>query len=515
MVDPETGKPFVLFDVERRFLEHAFKTNSDGRLIFPEQVFSAPKKSAKTGFAAMHLLTTTLVYGGRFAEGYCVANDEEQAQGRVFQAVRRICERSPHLRREANITQGRIEFPATGAVITAIAFDYAGAAGANPTISSFDELWGYTSERSRRLWDEMIPSPARKISCRLVTTYAGFETESQLLEELYRRGLQQPEIGKDLRAGEGLLMFWSHTPVAPWQDERWLAEMRRSLRPAQYLRMIENRFVATESTFVDMAWFDRCVDPGTRMLAADPKLPVFVGIDASTKHDSTALVAVHWDRGSGQARLVWHRIFQPSSNEPLNFEQTIERTVLELRQRFAIRKAVFDPWQMQSTAQRLRSAGVNVEEFPQSSPRLTEASQNLYELLKSGNIVLYPDADIRLAISRAVAKETARGWRIGKEKQTHKIDVVVALTMAALVAAQQGAVEPPDWYLGSGWGGKPSSFTELFGAAENPNPQSPPCTIQLQDPAPETVRRWAAHAAYLQRKADEEQARRSMFAIFR
>jgi hypothetical protein len=32
----------------------------------------------------MLLLTTTLVFGGRFAEGYAVANDLEQAQGRVF-----------------------------------------------------------------------------------------------------------------------------------------------------------------------------------------------------------------------------------------------------------------------------------------------------------------------------------------------------------------------------------------------------------------------------------------------
>jgi len=28
-----------------------------------------------------------------------------------------------------------------------------------------------------------------------------------------------------------------------------------------YLRMIENRFVTTESTFIDMAWWDACVDP--------------------------------------------------------------------------------------------------------------------------------------------------------------------------------------------------------------------------------------------------------------
>ena len=95
------------------------------------------------------------------------------------------------------------------------------------------------------------------------------------------------------------------------------------------------------------------------------------------------------------------------------------------------------------TAQRLLANGIHVEEFPQSSGRLTESSQNLLELIKSGNIVLYPDADIRLAVSRAVAKESSPGWRIGKEIQSHKIDVVVALGMAALVAAQRGAREHP------------------------------------------------------------------------
>jgi hypothetical protein len=47
-----------------------------------------------------------------------------------------------------------------------------------------------------------------------------------------------------------------------------------------------------------------------------------------------------------------------------------------------------------------------------------------------------PDADLRLAISRAVAIETPRGWRIGKDKQTHKIDIVIALAMAAHAAVQ-------------------------------------------------------------------------------
>ena len=182
LVDPETGKKFVLLPAERAFLKYAFKTDKKGRLVYPELIYSAPKKSGKTAFAAMMILVATLLYGGQFAEGYAIANDLEQARGRVFEALKRIVEKSPLLRREAKIVANRISFPATNAVISAISSDYAGAAGSNPVISSFDELWGYTLERSNRLWDEMIPPPTRKVACRLTTTYAGFEGESRLLE---------------------------------------------------------------------------------------------------------------------------------------------------------------------------------------------------------------------------------------------------------------------------------------------------------------------------------------------
>jgi phage terminase large subunit-like protein len=430
--NPETGKPFELLDAERAFLAHAYQTNEAGRLVYPEQLYACPKKSGKSAFAAMHLLTTMLVFGGRFAEGYCVANDLDQAQGRVFLAVRRICEASPYLQREADITQSRITFPQTGAVIQAIGADYVGSAGANPTISSFDELWGYTSERSRRLWDEMVPSPARRISARLVTTYAGFENESVLLEELHKRGLQQRRVGTDLQAGEGLLMFWSHLPIAPWQTPDWLDEMRRSLRPNQYLRMIENRFVTGEQSFVNMAQWDACVQ--SYHPPADRMLPVYVGVDASTKHDSTAIVAV--TRKADTVRLVTYRIFQPSPDQPLDFENTVERTCLELRQRFRVCQVLFDPWQLQAVAQRLKRAGLPIEEYPQTSANLTAASQNLYELISDGRLVTYPDPVLRLAVSRAIAVETPRGWRISKDKQSHKIDVVVALAMACHAAVQ-------------------------------------------------------------------------------
>jgi phage terminase large subunit-like protein len=447
MINPETGEPFVLLPAEIAFLEHAFRTDANGRLLFPEQVFSAPKKSGKTGFAALHTLLTVLVFGGTYPEAYCVANDLEQATGRVFQAAKRIVEMSPALRDEARVMSDKIEFN-NGGTITAIASDYAGAAGANPTISTFDELWGYTSERSRRLWDEMVPPPTRKIALRFTSTYAGFEGESVLLEELYKRGLKQPEIAPNLFAGDGLLMFWSHVPIAPWQTPDWLEQMRGQLRPNAYVRMIENRFASSIGSFIDMDRWDQCVDASARPQIMNRALPIWVGVDASTKRDSTAIVAVTFDQSTKQVRLVCHRIFQPSSGEPLNFEATIECTLYELRQKFRIRAIHYDPWQMASVAQRLQIAGLPMCEFAQTPSNLTAIGSNLYELIMGGGIVVYPDDQIRLAVSRTVAKETTRGFALTKDKQSHKIDCVIALAMAARAAVEQGQME-----VKFSWGG--------------------------------------------------------------
>ncbi len=71
-------------------------------------------------------------------------------------------------------------------------------------------------------------------------------------------------------------------------------------------------------------------------------------------------------------------------------------------------------------------------------PNLTAASQNLYELVKSQGLAVYPDAEIRLAVNRAIALETTRGWKITKEKTSHHVDILVALAMAAYAAVQRG-----------------------------------------------------------------------------
>ena len=205
---------------------------------------------------------------------------------------------------DATITANRIEFAQTGSTITAIASDYAGAAGANPTITTFDELWGFTSERAHRLWDEMVPPPTRRLACRLTVTYAGFEGESELLEGIYKRGIAGGQIAPDLYAAGGLLMYWTHDFTAPWQTEEWRSEMREAHRPNAYLRQIENRWVTSEESFIPIEWYDRCVDPAATPLFADRRLRVWAGVDASVKRDSTAIVLATYDRDSRKVRLV-------------------------------------------------------------------------------------------------------------------------------------------------------------------------------------------------------------------
>jgi phage terminase large subunit-like protein len=73
-----------------------------------------------------------------------LANDMEQALARTFRTAEGIIEHNPELRREAEV-QTKTIYLANGTTLTAISGDYAGAAGSNHGLTSWDELWAYTS----------------------------------------------------------------------------------------------------------------------------------------------------------------------------------------------------------------------------------------------------------------------------------------------------------------------------------------------------------------------------------
>lgn len=285
----------------------------------------------------------------------------------------------------------------------------------------------------------MVPPPTRKIAARLTVTYAGFEGKSALLEELYKRGLEQPKIGEDLYGGDGLLMFWSHRPVAPWQDAAWAISMRRE-RASAYQRQFLNEFAVSASTFIDMDRWDDCVDERLSPVPVDLFMDVWVGLDASVKHDQTAIFAVTYDKKTKRFRTINHVVFQPMPEQPIDFEATIEKTLRDWCRKYRVKQIFYDPHQMQAVAQRLIRDRIPMVEFPQTQPNLTAASQCLYELINGCNLWVYSDQTLRKAVSQTIAKETPRGWRISKQTSSHKIDLVAALSFAcyACLEAQKG-----------------------------------------------------------------------------
>ena len=99
-----------------------------------------------------------------FIPSKCLAHQKSRARpaSRVFAAIRKIIEASPLLCNETKMTADKIVFPAflqrhhQHAVV-----ELRHRCGRQSDSILFDELWAYSSLRSSRLFDEMVPPPTR------------------------------------------------------------------------------------------------------------------------------------------------------------------------------------------------------------------------------------------------------------------------------------------------------------------------------------------------------------------
>jgi hypothetical protein len=233
---------------------------------------------------------------------------------------------------------------------------------------------------------------------------------------------------------DDLVMFWSHVPRQPWQTERYYTEQRRHLRPSTYLRLHENRWAVAESAFITPELWHACVASEHAPLLPTTARKLFLGVDASTKHDSSAVVGVYVD--DNRVVLALHRIWRPNPTEPLDLEATIEAYLRDLHRRYRVSAILCDPYQLHRSITTLRAAGLPIHEFPQTTANTTRMGQCLFDLLNGRNLRVYPAADLREHALNTVAVESPRGWRIAKEKASRKIDAIMALTMACVAALE-------------------------------------------------------------------------------
>jgi hypothetical protein len=434
----EQGQPFKLqphqrtvMDLEDEYMERDCNTS----------IYGAIKKSGKTTVQASKLLKWG--YTHPYDEILLAANDFDQSLGRVFKVMCALIRHNPVLRDEAKVMADKIIFN-NGTVVSVIANDAPGEAGANQGASGWDELWGFTSERSLRLWEELTPLP-NKPSVRFISTYAGWENESKLLWDLYVLSVDKdehpegkaerihPELPIYVNREAGIFCYWDHEPRMPWQTPSYYALQKKTLRPGTYLRLHENRWTSAESAFISGEMWDSIVDLTHRPILAGAS--VHIALDVGVKSDSSAVVGVSLI--GNKLVIAFHKIWTPTKNQPVMLDD-IKAFIVEMFQRHNVRSAVADPSQAFMLMQQLAQEGIIVTEFPQTTNNTIRMGETLFAAIRDRNLVAYKSDEMREHMLNATGLETANGVRMIKGKSTKKIDAAIALAMASVAAIQAG-----------------------------------------------------------------------------
>jgi hypothetical protein len=473
---PENQGAMKLAEYQRQLLDFLFKEEV---VPWSTIIWSEPKKSGKSALAAAVARWWAEVEEP-YNELYCCANDFEQAQGRNYTQIRRSIEMSLDPRYGASddvaaraalwkLSGRQLTYEGNGSFIQALSGDYRGAAGGNPGMIVFSELWGYISESSRRLYGEMTTVPTRKNSFRWIETYAGWEGESTELERLWKQGLNCPPVEElsDLRDEKGdvevradresgLFMFWSHTPRQYWQlgtvGARYYAEQRSSLRAAEFARFHKNEWATREGGFIEPAQWDELFRAATpledllRTLPEGSHVEIVLAADASKNRDCTALIGIVLADNPDNPKmpfvdLALVRIWQPSYDEELDkvqmdLDATVGAALYELAEdkRVKIRTVAYDPYQLHSIMVTFtKRTKVDVTEIPQTERRV-QTDTALLDLIRSKRLRVFSSPPLREHVLNAVAIERPRGIRLDKDATTRHIDGAVALAMASWAA---------------------------------------------------------------------------------
>ncbi len=467
----DTEAPIVLAPHQKAVLRYCLTRNAQGRLPFKTVIWSEPKKGGKTTVAGL-VARWAAESWGRYGEILCVGNDVDQARERGFAKLKQSIELTPGYKRAKDTLPGRWKLTAkeavcllTGTRVKAVATDYQGEAGANPTLSVWTELWGFIHKADLRFWGEMAPSPTRPDSIRWVESYAGFEGESELLYNLYRSAVLN---GHHMTAGElgdlsafqespnadspvpcyvnapaSIFAYWDEGDGAhrqPWQQgdhgAQYYASEAATQTPPQYTRIHLNRWVSAESSFIEIEWWDSCPKTTGPLLPGN-RTPVILALDAAVSGDCFGLVGI--TRIGQQApeepvdiAVRFVRKWAPPPGGSIDFAGP-EAAVRELCTAFNVVEVAYDPYQLHDLATRLQKDHVAwFRPFSQGEERL-RADKGLYDMIVHRRIHHDGHPDLREHLTNANAKQQPNEdskLRLVKKAESRKVDLAVCLSMA-------------------------------------------------------------------------------------
>ncbi len=378
-----------------------------------------PRGGSKTtdlAGVALAVLATQAPAGSR---SFAFAVDADQA-GIALDAAAGFVARTEGLAAIFAVDRQRITNRRTGATLAVMAADAASAYGLLPYLTIVDEVaaWG-TTAGPRRLWEAVLSGMPKVAGSRLVLiTTAGDPAH------------WSAKVLSHAKASPRWRVHEVPGPV-PWVEPEALEEQRALLLPSAFARLHLNVWTAPEDRLTTVGDVAACVTH-SGPLAAQPHHTYAIGVDVGVTNDATVAVVAHAENDAGSRRVVVDRIeaWVPRPGSPVQLGD-VERWLLEAHRSYGSPTLVVDPWQALSTAQRLRSAGVRVQEFTFSAQSVGRLALTLHRLLAERLVALPDDAELLEELANVRLRETSPGaYRLDHDAGHHD-DRAIALSLAA------------------------------------------------------------------------------------
>jgi phage terminase large subunit-like protein len=426
------GRPFLLEPWQReRIIRPLFGTvDAKGNRIYREAVIGLPRDGGKSELAAAIALAcmfTEPVYEGEYV---VVARNHKQA-GIVFNKARRMVLRDPELRAACEVRKAEIVIRDTGARFYTVPWDAGSAQGIHATVCVIDEYHVHRNDSMRyAMLSGMIAQPNALL---ITISTAGAERKGPLWDLLLSAPKDPRAYVYWAGAADGDDMHdpkvWRRATPQSWITLRMLRDAHRTLPSWDFERYHLNRFPAkgVHRAFSATDW-----DAQAGVPVIDPKRPSVIGVDASFRRDTTAIVLDQVDTQGFHNVRSW--IFGSQDGEPID-RPAVMATIVDLCRENYVERVVCDPnYFVLEMMQLVNDFGIPIEEYPQNNSRMAKASDALFKLISEKRLRHGGEPRLREQVLNAGMQPTPYGWRLTKIEDDKKIDAAVALSMAAFIA---------------------------------------------------------------------------------
>jgi len=412
---------FKLFEVERQ---------PDGRWLrrYRWAYLEIPKKNGKTEMIAAIDLYLLLADDEESPEIACGSNSDEQAD-LVFGAAKAMCEQSPTLRALVQCYAKEIvrkDNPA--AVLMRVSAKAKTKDGLNLSGVTLDELHEF-DEAGEQLFNVLTNgTAAREQPLVLMITTAGWDTET-LCGRYHDHALKilsgeiddhafyasvytcvDPDVNIEDDAALDRALGQANPSYGVTVHLPFYKDARRK-GAANFKRYFLDIWTSAESQWLPEGAWAACAAEAVEF---DPALPVFLGWDASTKRDSTALVAGQWQgRDLAIRSRIWERPLDPATGKPDEGWRVPGGEIAELlrawHRELTLEAIAYDPAFITWLAADLEAEGLPMIEHPQTDARMCPPTTATYELIVDGRLRHAGDPALTRHVAAAVEYTTTGG----------------------------------------------------------------------------------------------------------